>query len=95
MTLEQLKPQDKDGVIGQIISICNQVKYLESDVMTFFNEMEAWEQKEYRAMYHSYKNELNELSKCMRENLSFWNERLGFYHTSTAVFLQSTAYQFN
>jgi len=94
MTILNLKPEDQDGVIGRIILICNQIKYLKCEVMPFLNEMEAWEAKEYRNIYHSYQNELNELKDSMIKNISFWNIKLGQYHTSTAVFLNATAMQY-
>jgi len=89
MTIEQLKPADHDGVIGQIISTFNQIKYLKENVLNHLSEMQAWEAKEYRNMYHNYQIELTELQDYIKSNLSFWNEKLGLYHTSPAIFLNA------
>lgn len=89
MNLENLKPQDQDGVIGQIISVYNGLKYMKEEVIPHLNEMEAWEAKEYKQIYFKDQSILEELNKCIQSNLIFWAERLSFYHTSPAVFLNA------
>ena len=73
-----------EQVIGRMIDLVESIAYLET-IPTL--TLEAWEAKEYKALYNTKKEELADKKALLLENESFWNEELMAYKMSVVVFI--------
>lgn len=82
-----LKPQHETTSIGLMLQYKSAIEYHNKNIAPRFNEMEKWEQKEYKKNLIDYTNSLEDNKKYIIENESFFNELLSQYNLSVSIFI--------
>lgn len=89
MTTINLNQIDQDSLLGRAISLKSQIDYLKKEVVPFYENMEKWEEKEYRAVFVANCADLDSTLESIKDSEHVFNKKLAKYGVSVSEFIVS------
>lgn len=74
-------------LIGKLVDLDRAIRYHQSEIAPHYDQMEAWERKEYQGILSDKKAEFQQSRKIMIDNQSIFNLELQNYNLSVVTFL--------